>query len=60
MCISLRTGIPYIREEVARFIEARDGIKSDPSRIFIGNGASELIMHVLYTIIANPNVGVSK
>jgi len=34
-------GILKVREEVADFIARRDGIESDPSNIYLTNGASE-------------------
>jgi glutamate--glyoxylate aminotransferase len=51
-------GNPYVRQEVARFIEARDGHKADPDRIFLTNGASEAVRTILRTLIRGPNDGV--
>ena len=38
-----RKGVPGIRAEVARFIEARDGHKVDPDDVFITDGASSIV-----------------
>lgn len=34
-------GFMHIRKQVAKFIEERDGVVSDPENIFLTNGASE-------------------
>jgi len=47
------------RRNIAEFIEKRDGgIKSDPSSIFMSNGASAAIQDVLTALIADDKVGV--
>jgi glutamate--glyoxylate aminotransferase len=51
-------GSPYIRQEVADFIMARDGVPSHPDRIFLTNGASEAVRTVLRTAIRGPGDGV--
>ena len=34
-------GIRVVRDEVAAFLQARDGHRADPDNIFLTNGASE-------------------
>ena len=47
-------GPPAFRDDVARFIEARDGgVRSDPGDIFLSNGASAAIQDVLTALIAD-------
>ncbi|XP_058132185.1 alanine aminotransferase 1 isoform X2 [Dasypus novemcinctus] len=46
-------GIQIIREDVARYIESRDGgIPSDPDNIFLSTGASNAIVTVLKLLVA--------
>ncbi|CAO3671624.1 unnamed protein product [Rhizopus stolonifer] len=40
-------GVYHIRENIARFIERRDGYKSDPETIFLTQGAGDGIQSVL-------------
>ena len=49
-----------MRDEVVRFIKARDGYDSDPESIFLTDGASPAVAHLLFALIAKPNVGVSQ
>ncbi|KAG5187558.1 nicotinanamine aminotransferase A [Tribonema minus] len=51
-------GNPYIRDEVAQFIQARDGHAADPERIFLTNGASEAVRTLLRTLIRGHMDGV--
>ncbi|KAI8878165.1 PLP-dependent transferase [Backusella circina FSU 941] len=51
-------GVPYIRENVARFIERRDGYKSNPEDIFLTQGASEGVQTVLQLITENSKTGI--
>ncbi|KAI9591413.1 pyridoxal phosphate-dependent transferase [Syncephalis fuscata] len=51
-------GIPYIRRNVAKFIEERDGYPSNPDNIFLTTGASSGVQTTLSFIVENPNVGV--
>ena len=45
-------GVKCFREDVAKFIEQRDGgVPSDPEDIFLTNGASEGIKHILQALI---------
>jgi len=51
-------GFDFVINDVANFIEARDGYKADPSNIFLTNGASEGIQMFLNTIIRNNMDGI--
>jgi len=51
-------GNPYIRQEIANFIEQEHGVKSHPDTIFCSNGASECVRNLLTTIIRGPGDGV--
>eukprot|EP00611_Tribonema_gayanum_P008029 TRINITY_DN1749_c0_g1_i5.p2 TRINITY_DN1749_c0_g1~~TRINITY_DN1749_c0_g1_i5.p2 ORF type:complete len:237 (-),score=75.38 TRINITY_DN1749_c0_g1_i5:128-838(-) len=51
-------GNPYIRDEVAQFIQTRDGHAADPERIFLTNGASEAVRTLLRTLIRGHMDGV--
>ncbi|KAK8157731.1 pyridoxal phosphate-dependent transferase [Phyllosticta citrichinensis] len=51
-------GAPAIRDEVAKFIERRDGYSADPKNIFLSNGASAGVNALLNVICASPNSGV--
>lgn len=49
---SVSSGIGVIREDVARYIERRDGgIPSNPNNIFLSTGASDAIMTVLKLLV---------
>ncbi|MDP2867075.1 MAG: aminotransferase class I/II-fold pyridoxal phosphate-dependent enzyme, partial [Elusimicrobiota bacterium] len=45
-------GIPFIRKAVAEFIEKRDGIPADPSRIMLIDGASKGV-HTVFTLLTS-------
>jgi alanine transaminase len=51
-------GFKMIRENIARFIEKRDGIPSNPENIYLTDGASIGLSASLQTILASPNDGV--
>ncbi len=51
-------GIRFIREAVAAFIHARDGIESDPESIFLTDGASKGVQTALRLLLAEPGDGV--
>ena len=51
-------GVETIRNTVARFLEERDKAPCSASDVFLSNGASECITHVLNALIAHPNVGI--
>ena len=55
----LTSGVSVVRDEVVRFIKARDGYDSDPENIFLTDGASPAVAHMLFALISKPNVGVS-
>lgn len=54
----------FIREAIARFINKRDGfdssinLSSNPENIFITNGASEAVRHIINLLIADKNDGI--
>ncbi|XP_020946136.1 alanine aminotransferase 1 isoform X2 [Sus scrofa] len=49
---SISPGIQMIREDVARYIERRDGgIPADPNNIFLSTGASDAIVTVLKLLV---------
>ncbi|XP_021105819.1 alanine aminotransferase 1 isoform X3 [Heterocephalus glaber] len=50
---SISSGIQLIREDVAQYIERRDGgIPADPNNIFLSTGASSAIVTVLKLLVA--------
>lgn len=51
-------GLQMVREEVAAFVEKRDGFPTDPERIFLTDGASSGVKMLLNTIIRNDKDGV--
>ena len=51
-------GYRFVREAVARFISARDGIDADPDAIFLTDGASKGAQSVLRILIAGPQDGI--
>ena len=51
-------GNPFIRQEIANFIERNSGSPSNPNNIFISNGASEVARMVLFAIIRGCNDGI--
>jgi glutamate--glyoxylate aminotransferase len=51
-------GNPYIRQEIANFIQAQSGIPCHIDNIFISNGASECARMVLYAMIRRPTDGI--
>eukprot|EP00462_Mataza_sp_D1_P006731 CAMPEP_0175125486 /NCGR_PEP_ID=MMETSP0087-20121206/3339_1 /TAXON_ID=136419 /ORGANISM="Unknown Unknown, Strain D1" /LENGTH=523 /DNA_ID=CAMNT_0016407321 /DNA_START=18 /DNA_END=1589 /DNA_ORIENTATION=- len=51
-------GVPWIRENVAKFIADRDGFPADPDSIFLTNGASDGISNVLSMLTRNEQDGV--
>eukprot|EP00834_Sanchytrium_tribonematis_P001195 NODE_27_length_39007_cov_1.590650.p10 type:complete len:427 gc:universal NODE_27_length_39007_cov_1.590650:36732-35452(-) len=51
-------GIPYIRKNVAKFIESRDGYPSDYESIFLTDGASPAVQMILKCLIQNEKVGI--
>ena len=51
-------GVRCFREDVAAFLEKRDGVPANPEQIFLTNGASSGIVMMLNTLIADPSCGV--
>jgi len=51
-------GALCIRQDVARFLEAKDGFPADPDHIFMVNGASAGIEYVLTALIESKNDAV--
>ncbi|KAI9506896.1 pyridoxal phosphate-dependent transferase [Coemansia spiralis] len=51
-------GIHEVRQNVARFIEQRDGFPANPNSICLTSGASGAVERVLDMLISSPNVGV--
>ena len=50
-------GITVVREEVATFLEERDGFASDIDNIFLTNGASEGVRFCMNTFLRDPADG---
>lgn len=50
-------GMSFIRKAVASFIEKRDGIKSDPTRIILTDGASKGIQAVMLMLMEDCRSG---
>jgi alanine transaminase len=51
-------GYRFVREAVAEFIRARDGIAADPETVFLTDGASKGAQSVLRLLIAGPRDGI--
>ena len=51
-------GLKVVREAVAEFISARDGIEADPESIYLTDGASKGVQAALRIIIAGPDDGI--
>ncbi|KAM4865141.1 alanine aminotransferase 1 [Thomomys bottae] len=50
---SISSGIQMVREDVAHYIETRDGgIPADPSNVFLSTGASDAIVTVLKLLVS--------
>uniref|UniRef100_F7FD07 Alanine aminotransferase 1 n=1 Tax=Ornithorhynchus anatinus TaxID=9258 RepID=F7FD07_ORNAN len=55
---SASPGIDLIRQDVAHYIEQRDGgIRSDPANIFLSTGASDAIVTMLKLLVAGEGQG---
>ncbi len=50
-------GMTAVRQDVAAYIEDRDGCPANPDRIILSNGASAAICMVLNTILREPAEG---
>lgn len=51
-------GLPFVRERVARAIQRRDGVPSDPNNIFLANGASDAVKVMLSMLVRTASDGV--
>ncbi|KAF8056941.1 alanine aminotransferase [Lyophyllum atratum] len=51
-------GVPFIRQNVAKFIADRDGYPSDPAHIFLTGGASAGVSLLISMLITPPKSGV--
>ncbi len=51
-------GYRFVREAVAAFIQARDGIPADPEAIFLTDGASKAVQTVLRLLVDGPGDGI--
>lgn len=51
-------GLRVVREAVASFIKARDGIEADPESIYLTDGASKGVQAALNLLIAGPEDGI--
>ncbi|KAJ2389896.1 alanine transaminase [Coemansia sp. RSA 2603] len=51
-------GIYEVRQNVARFIEERDGFPASADNICLTTGASGAVERVLDMLVSNPNVGI--
>jgi alanine transaminase len=51
-------GLSLVKEEVARFIAARDGFSCNPNDIALTTGASEGVRRVIQALLASPNDGI--
>jgi aspartate/methionine/tyrosine aminotransferase len=51
-------GFRFVREAVADFIRARDGIESDPEAIFLTDGASKGVQSVLRLLVSDERDGI--
>ncbi|RYG97754.1 aminotransferase class I/II-fold pyridoxal phosphate-dependent enzyme [archaeon] len=50
-------GILAVRQDVSQFLQERDGYASDPADIFLTNGASEGVKHVMQLLLRDPSTG---
>eukprot|EP00002_Diphylleia_rotans_P004205 TRINITY_DN1302_c0_g1_i1.p1 TRINITY_DN1302_c0_g1~~TRINITY_DN1302_c0_g1_i1.p1 ORF type:complete len:504 (-),score=99.84 TRINITY_DN1302_c0_g1_i1:219-1730(-) len=51
-------GVPIVRNQVAEFIQHRDGIESHADDIFLSDGASPAVQSVLRALIRHGNDGI--
>ncbi len=51
-------GMKFVRDAIAAFISARDGIPADPEAIYITDGASKGVQTALRLLIASPSDGI--
>lgn len=51
-------GIPFIRQNVAKYIQDRDGHPSNPNHIFLTAGASAGVSTIINMLINSPQAGI--
>jgi len=51
-------GVPFIRKNVAKFIQERDGYPTDPAHIFLTGGASAGVSLLINMLISSPKAGI--
>ncbi|MBL8968540.1 MAG: aminotransferase class I/II-fold pyridoxal phosphate-dependent enzyme, partial [Spirochaetaceae bacterium] len=51
-------GVKFVRDAVADFIRARDGIAADPDAIYLTDGASKGVQTALRLLISGPRDGI--
>lgn len=51
-------GVAFIRKNVARFIEERDGYPSNPNHVFLTAGASAGVTLLISALISSPKSGI--
>jgi aspartate/methionine/tyrosine aminotransferase len=51
-------GFRFVREAVAEFITARDGIPADPERVYLTDGASKAVQSILRMLISDERDGI--
>eukprot|EP00419_Tripos_fusus_P004821 CAMPEP_0172684788 /NCGR_PEP_ID=MMETSP1074-20121228/19801_1 /TAXON_ID=2916 /ORGANISM="Ceratium fusus, Strain PA161109" /LENGTH=532 /DNA_ID=CAMNT_0013503851 /DNA_START=68 /DNA_END=1666 /DNA_ORIENTATION=+ len=51
-------GLALVRQQVAAFIERRDGFPADPERIYLTSGASEGISRCISMMVCDESVGI--
>ncbi|KAF9045331.1 transaminase [Panaeolus papilionaceus] len=51
-------GVPFIRQNVAKFIEERDGFPANPANIFLTGGASAGVSLLINMLISSPKAGI--
>ncbi|KAJ2005217.1 alanine transaminase [Coemansia thaxteri] len=51
-------GIFEVRQDVARFIESRDGFPSNPDHVCLTSGASGAVERVIDMLVSSPEVGI--
>ena len=51
-------GLRFVRDAVADFIRARDGVPADPESIYLTDGASKGVQTALRILIAEPEDGI--
>ncbi|KAK5995135.1 Glutamate pyruvate transaminase [Cladobotryum mycophilum] len=55
---SASSGVPALKDSVARFIEERDGFPADPAHIYLSAGASSGVNTLLHVICGSKTSGV--